>query len=159
MPSDGNPSFYHLWAVMDFHPKSLVMDIHAPSRLNRGTTKLHIGFNALLDISHPFWTLDINCHHIQAAALYWSLIKISLYCRILNIQDCPKRISPARSEQLNSLHGHISAYHQHNPSPTLPGFILRYNPMFPTLLHNWYGYECVLGSCGWHPEDRRLGWK
>ncbi len=33
MPSDGNPSFYHLWAVMDFHPKSLVMDIHAPSRL------------------------------------------------------------------------------------------------------------------------------
>ena len=33
MPSDGNPSFYHLWAVMDFHPKSLVMDIHAPSGL------------------------------------------------------------------------------------------------------------------------------
>ena len=33
MPSDGNPSFYHLWAVMDFHPTSLVMDIHAPSRL------------------------------------------------------------------------------------------------------------------------------
>ena len=25
---DGFPSFYHLWAVMDFHPKSLVMDIH-----------------------------------------------------------------------------------------------------------------------------------
>ncbi len=33
MRSDGNPSFSHLWAVMDFHPKSLVMDIHAPSRL------------------------------------------------------------------------------------------------------------------------------
>ncbi len=33
MPSDGNPSFHHLWAVMDIHPKSLVMDIHAPSRL------------------------------------------------------------------------------------------------------------------------------
>ncbi len=24
------PVFYHLWALMDFHPKSLVMDIHAP---------------------------------------------------------------------------------------------------------------------------------
>ncbi len=30
---DGNPSFYHLWAVMDFHPKLPVMDIHASSRL------------------------------------------------------------------------------------------------------------------------------
>ncbi len=33
MPSDGYPSFYHLWVVMDFHPNLLVMDIHAPSRL------------------------------------------------------------------------------------------------------------------------------
>ncbi len=38
------------------------------------------------------------CPCILAAAQYCFLIKrIWLYCRILNIQDCPKRISPARS--------------------------------------------------------------
>ena len=38
------------------------------------------------------------CHCILAAAQYCSLIKkIWLCCRILNPQDCPKRISPARS--------------------------------------------------------------
>ncbi len=45
-------------------------------------------------IGNLFWTLEANCHCILVAAQYCSLIKeIWLYCRILNLQDCPKRIS------------------------------------------------------------------
>ena len=50
-------------------------------------------------ICNLFWTLGVICHCILAAAQYCFLIKeIWLYCEILNLQDRPKRISPARSE-------------------------------------------------------------
>ncbi len=49
-------------------------------------------------ICNIFWTLEINCHCNMVAAQYCFLVKkIWLCCRILNLQDCPKRISPARS--------------------------------------------------------------
>ncbi len=50
-------------------------------------------------IGNLFWTLEVNCRCILVSAQYCFLIKkIWLYCRILNIQDRPKRISLARSE-------------------------------------------------------------
>ncbi len=45
-----------------------------------------------------FLTLEANCHCILVAAQYCFLIKkIWICCRILNLQDCPQRISLARS--------------------------------------------------------------
>ena len=44
----------------------------------------------------------VYCHCILVVAQYCFLIKkIWLYCGILNLQDCPKRISPARSVSWN----------------------------------------------------------
>ncbi len=81
--------------------------------LLRSYQALSHSFHTLVNISYPFWTLLIDCHYMQAAALYWFLIKkIWLYWRILNLQDSPKQISPTRSD-LKSRGGRVEKKNSH----------------------------------------------
>ncbi len=59
------------------------------------------------------WSIGhhIGNHCNGGSTVLLSEKKIWLYCRILNIQDCPKRISPARSDNTKRGGSQLNHYH------------------------------------------------